>query len=340
MKKLSIPSESISVVINGLVVGNSDADERERFTKRSLESVRKYLPNAQLILSSWEGSDISGLDYDDVVLSPQPVPIYITTTEGQTKLMSGNNQIVSSQNGLKLARRQYTLRMRSDTVLTGTNFLNYFVTYNRYPNNGILKKKVVVLPTFNPRRAGHGRFLFDTCDWLFFGLTEDIKNIYDVPFVKESDMRGVKTNGGYPAEENFSTEQYLWLNFLRKYEDVCFPSYSYNTPEALALSEKSYAENAIMVPAHKAGFLSLKMPHAAYGARSFLSQGLYTFNEYKKMYNRYNAHKIFYISNPFENLAYAITLRSRTLMKKAAPGLYKTIVNIVRKRNKSDDLLR
>jgi len=152
-------------------------------------------------------------------------------------------------------------------------------------------------------------------------------------------MRGVKVNGGYPAEENFGTEQYLWLNFLRKYRNVYFPYCSYNTPEALALSEKSYAENAIMVPAHKAGFFSLKMPHAAYSARPFLSQGLYTFNEYKEMYNRYNAHKIFYIPNPFENLAYSIMLHGRSFTKKIAPGLYEAVVNTVRRKNKSNDLL-
>ena len=59
-----IDSKEISVIVQGAV--------DKKITPKTLKSVRKYLPNAEIILSTWEGTDISGLDYDIVLLSKDP----------------------------------------------------------------------------------------------------------------------------------------------------------------------------------------------------------------------------------------------------------------------------
>jgi hypothetical protein len=296
------------------------------------------LPGAQLILSSWKGSDVSGLDYDDLVLSEPPKSIYMALPDGTPRPTSANNQIVSTQNGLKEARGKYAMVMRSDLILTGTGFADYFVAYNKNNDSGLLKKRIVALPTYGP--SGPVKLLFSICDWFFFGLTDDIKNIFDIPLMDERAFRGEKINGYYPRESNFEAEQYIWTTFLKKYKDINFPYNYYYTEEARMSSERFCAQNTIMVPANKAGVLCLKMPHAGYGAWPILSHGLYTFNQYRKMYNRYNARKIFYIPNPIEDISYSLLLRSRLFVKKASPNLYKGVINFIRKRNGSNDLLK
>jgi hypothetical protein len=334
-----IDSSQISVIVRGLIVGAGQPDEQKKFTKRSLLSVRKHLPDAQIILSSWNGSDVSGLEYDELVLSESPAEIYTMRADQTRKLMTVNNQLITVNGGLRKASRPYVLNMRSDIVLTGTKFIDYFLKFNQGTNEGILKKRVVVLPTYNPRRNTPFPFLFNVCDWFYFGLTEDVRNIFDVPFLRESDLHGQKRGEYFPHEENFEAEQHLWSNFLKKHQEVPLESPSFFSPEALAVSEKSYAQNTIMLPATKAGVICLKMPHAGYGARPFLSQGLYTFNEYKKMYNRYNQHKVFYIPNPAENIAYWLMLKLRFAMKHANPERYKKIVNFVRKLHGSQNFI-
>jgi hypothetical protein len=330
MEFYGIDPKEISVIVRGLIVGND-------VTKRALASFRTHLPGAQIILSSWKESDVSGLDYDDLVLSDQPKGLFVALSDGKPKAITVNNQIVTTQNGIAKARGKYLLVTRSDIMLTDVGFLKYFSEYNK-DGGGVLKKKVVVLPTYNPRR-NVVRFLYNTCDWFFFGTKEDITDIFSIPLMDEKNFMGEKINGLFSREENFGAEQYVWSTFLRKHQPVDLPSNHYFSPEALTASEMSYAKNTIMVPADRAGLICLKMPHAGYGARPVLSQGLYTFNEYRKMYNAYNEHKVPFIPNPLENLLYAILLRTRLLIKSMDLRIYKKITNFVRRRNGSNDLL-
>lgn len=338
MELNGIDPKQISVIVRGLIVGAPQDDERKKLTKRSLASFRRYLPGAQLILSSWKGSDVSGLDYDDVILSDPPKEIYTARPDGSPKLMTGNNQIVTTLGGLSLAKEPYTLVARSDIALTGTGFLKYFTDFNE-DGGAAIKKKVVVLPTYNPRKKTI-TLLFNVCDWFFFGLTEDIKDIFSIPLMTEDSLVGEKMGGLRPQVENFDAEQYLWSTFLKKHQPINLPYNNYFTNEALEESEKSYATNTIMVPADKAGILCMKMPHAAYGAHPVLSQGLYTFNEYRKMYNTHNDHRTFYVPNPLEDFLYAAALRARLSIKKIGPNFYKRIVNRIRRWNGSNDLYR
>lgn len=328
----------ISVIIRGLVVGNDQPDENKKFTKRALASVREHLPGAQIILSSWKGGNVAGLDYDDLILSDPPPSIYMTLEDGTPKFIATNNLIVATQKGLEKVRGEYTIILRSDTMLTGTGFIDYFAKFNKTKDSDILEKRVVVLPTYNPRRVS--ALLFNLPDWFYFGLTEDIKKLFDIPLMKESDLRGEKINGYYPREENFEAEQYMWVAFLKKYKNIPLPHNHYFSQEALKASEESYARNTIMLPADKAGVLCLKMPHAGYTGRPLLSQGLYTFNEYKKMYNEYSSSKVFYFPNPIEIILYPIFLNVRMTFKRLSPERYKKIVNFVRRCYGSSDLIK
>ena len=60
----SIDTKDISIVVQGAV------DPKN--TPKCLTSIRKYLPGAEIILSTWEGTDCTGLDYDVLVLNKDP----------------------------------------------------------------------------------------------------------------------------------------------------------------------------------------------------------------------------------------------------------------------------
>lgn len=61
---LDIKPKDISVVVQGAI--------NKEITPRCLQSIRTLLPNAEIILSTWEGSDVDGLDYDKLVLNKDP----------------------------------------------------------------------------------------------------------------------------------------------------------------------------------------------------------------------------------------------------------------------------
>lgn len=334
----SIDSKNISVIVQGLVVGAGDIDKGKRFTERCLYSLRKYLPDAQIIFSTWERCDTDNLDFDVLVKGVEPEDIFMSFDDGTSKLMTVNNQIISTQNGLRLADRPYTLKVRSDILLSGTNFIKYFEKYNKNNDSQFLKKRVVTLPTYNPRKGA--KFLFDPSDWVFFGLTEDIKNIFDIPTMKEEGLKGEKKNGHFLIKNNLEAEQYIWTNFLSKYKKIDLSSINFFSEELLKESEASYARNLIMIPAQKIKVKCLKMPNAGYGARPWLSQGLYTYSDYRRMYNKYNDKKISFIPNIAEEVCYFLAYKSRLLIKNIAPGAYRRIVNFVRKINGSYNFLK
>lgn len=328
MKSTIDPSE-ISVVVRGLV---------NPFTKRSLESVRATLPGAQIIFSTWKGQDTAGLEYDELVTSEQPPAVYMARSDDptQVKLMTGNNQIVASRNGLAVATRPYTIVTRTDIVLTGTGFIDLFLKYNRGQSSGIFKKKVVMLPTYNPRRAKI-KLLFSACDWFYFGLKEDLCELFNIPLFEEQNALGEKKDGHYAVSENFEAEQYLWSTFIKEHYPIDLPSPNYFSQASLRESERSYAQNTIMAPATMVNVLCLKMPHAGYSARPILSQGLYTFNDYLKLCRKYDTHPVRYVPNPLEDIVYRTILGTRFLLRRIAPSLYGTVIGFIRARRTDDN---
>lgn len=336
--KNMINSSEITVIIKGLIVGKKSDNHLDKYTYRSIESVRKFLPNSKIILSTWEGSDVSELKPDKIIFNKDPGRFYMIDNNGNKKFVTVNNQIITSQKGLAEVETKYSLIVRSDVALIGTGFLKYFEKYNKNKCNGYLSKKIVVLPTYSPRRVF--KFLFNTCDWVYFGLTNDLNDIFSIPLISEDKLNGKKIDGYYQLSENLEAEQYVWTSFLKKYENINLVNINYFSEELNDKSEESYAKNTIMISAKRFGISCFKMPNSGYGAIPFLSQGLYTFSEYKKIYNKYNNDKIFYIKNYLEEILYFFQLKFRFFVKKVNPDIYKNIVNFIRRYFKNKNLIK
>ena len=111
----------ISIVVQGAV------DKTE--TPKCLKSIRQYLPNAEIILSTWEGTDLSCIEglYDKLVLSKDPGGVFY---EKKKYYQNINRQIVSTKAGLELAERKFIMKLRSDLIFTNNTFLDYFEKFN------------------------------------------------------------------------------------------------------------------------------------------------------------------------------------------------------------------
>ena len=94
----------ISVIVQGPIMGGA-----ERLTGRAIESVRRVLPGAEIILSTWHGSDTGALACDALVLSDDPgATNWLRRGDAAAldkKLNNGNRQIVSTRAGLARATR-------------------------------------------------------------------------------------------------------------------------------------------------------------------------------------------------------------------------------------------
>jgi len=325
-----INNNDISVVVQGPIVGSKNDKYEDRHTFICLKSIRKYLPGATIILSTWKGSDVEGLDYDILVENQDPG----TTIVGN---FSSNclRQVVSSINGLKKCNTKYAIKMRTDLVLKGNEFISYFIKYNQLQfdqNYKILKQRVVTLTTCNPSRKF--RFPFSVSDWFFFGLTEDVKNIFDISLINKSVTKKDENDNERINDTFYQPEQHIWVSFLSKYKQISLRHTTDASNDNIVMSEKYLANNCVLLTARQVGIDWQKYPGAAYAQIPCLSNtGLYTFNEYKKILNKYANNNLLIIPNILEEIVYFIVYNLRFFVKKKNPKLHDFICRLVNRRN-------
>ncbi len=189
-----ILSKDISVIVQGPI------HKQDNLTKRVLESVRKHLPDAELILSTWKGSEVDELDYDILVENHDPG--IINNFLGSENFL---RQVTSTFSGLQASSRKYALKSRTDVLFSNHSLLENTNLYIQNKSKNFLTWYIFTIPKFFRDPRGFYKRLYHSSDIVQFGLKTDLLSLWklDVP-----------TN-----ESIFLTaEQYIWLNFLKKKE--------------------------------------------------------------------------------------------------------------------------
>jgi len=242
-----IKSKDVSVVIQGVV---------NKGTRKVLKSVRKYLSCAEVILSTWEGSDIEGLSglYDILVLNKDPGGVVFDDKENKQNNL--NRIIVSSKNGVDRATRTYVLRLRSDMQLQNANVLKLFDNFAiRNEEAKLFRNRIFAYDIFSIkydiRENVPQRMLFHISDWCYFGLKEDIKELFNVPPVDEPEFsRYFETRKKLSNDVHkdrlwkMSPEQYIVSENAKKvFKNFNFENYLDINEENIKISENFIINN-------------------------------------------------------------------------------------------------
>ncbi len=206
----AINDSEISVVIQGPVRGNE--------TVECIASIRRFLPKAEIILSTWEGADVEELDYDKVIFNVDPGSNGYIKIYPHPQVSNLNRQLVSTQNGIKAVQRKYCLKIRTDGKIINDNFLSLFPKYCFIDSDvSPLKARIMVEGLCTSVEGS-----FCVGDWWHFGYTEDVKKWFDTPLSKEKageiyfEDNSIRPFGAESVCQ-FSPEQYIAMNFARKY---------------------------------------------------------------------------------------------------------------------------
>ena len=268
-----IDSSEISVVVQGAI--------SDKFTKRVLVSIRKYLPKSEIILSTWKGSDVSDLDYDQLVLSKDP----------GTKILLNNNiplnlnrQITSTLNGLRKATRKFALKIRTDIELTSDSFLNYFNKYNDYDYSyKFFQNRILMCEKY----IRYSKYLcFHISDWVQFGYKDDLLKLWDIPLANEKKIVNYFAKHQLTSEHiwhifkdfrrQYCAEQYIWIEFLKKYMHIDFKHMFDSTDENVQLTEDTFLNNILPLSEEQFGIKFLKY--------DTVNDFCYTYNDWGEMY--------------------------------------------------------
>lgn len=278
----TIDTKDISVVVQGAI--------DKEYTPLCLKSIRKYLPESEIILSTWEGSDVDNLDYDVLVLSKDPgakmhKPVFQIYN-------NCNRQLVSTQKGIEKANKKYTLKLRTDALLINNTFLEYFY---KFPNINkkyqIFKNRVIVSSIYSREFSEETHFSmpFHPSDIYFFGLSEDIKDYFiKTKLLKNIELAGyfVKYNNLTPFDNHIwkmAPEQYLCSSWLKnKFSDIQFDDWTDFNYINYTKGLNILYNNFIFLDLKQSGIHNQK--HISVNENSNGIEGLITFDRFKQRY--------------------------------------------------------
>lgn len=256
---MKIDSSKISVVIQGAV--------EKVLTLDCIRSIKAHLPESEIILSTWEGTDITPFEgLVKILLSKDPGGKPISTGGA---LNNTNRQIISSLRGIEAATRPYTLKFRTDCRLEGTGFIDIFSRYPERAEKLRLFQKKLVVPRYASRIETAKRpYLFHPADIAIFGLTKDLRVFFDVPLVSDGEFDWVGTLSDQSAKDLLSErnllsryvpEQHIFLNALNKSGfNIDLPHAAASTSELVSISQLALINNFIVVPESIFGLKHLK----------------------------------------------------------------------------------
>ena len=249
----NIDTKDISVVVQGAI--------DQKYTADCLKSIRKYLPGSEIILSTWEGSNVNRLDYDILVISEDPgANMHNTILKAHNNV---NRQLLSTQNGIKKSKKRYILKTRTDSILINNNFLNYFDKYNiRDKQFKIFENRVIVSSIYS-REYSHLTKLplhFLVSDFYFFGLKKDIEDYFlntNLELNSNTHQYNHKFKNLYPYPNDYwkyIPEQYYCISWLKKhgYNNI-FEDFTDISYEAHILSINILYNNFIFLELEQSG---------------------------------------------------------------------------------------
>lgn len=327
-----IDYRGISVVVQGPIERTTE----KNVTGMVCESIRKTLPGAEIILSTWEGNDTQGLEFDKVIFNNNITAnrIYMPWSDDD-KLYTINHQLITTLGGIKESTRKYILKLRSDTQLTDDGFIRFYEKYNEYPKDEnidwkVFSHRIVCLPTYNVKRKNG--LPFNICDWVFFGKHEDLLDLFDVPLVDTFNLK-VRHGEKYPRiEDNFGAEQIIWIECLSKHRSIQIKNAIDKSGSIIDDFEKSLANNFIPISAKLFGVFNIKYGYGGYACDPYLSHGFYTLTEWEHLYNLYGGGDLKIPFRYKDRIIYPLYLFKDYLMKYPIFNkLYRFLVAAVRK---------
>lgn len=205
-----IDPQEVSVVLQGPVT---------EWTRRAVASAHQHLPGAQVVLSTWTGSDLSPLEglEVDVVESDDPGggPQDLAPDGSLRPPMNTHRMFTSSRAGLVRAERPHVLRTRADAILTGTGALGWSEAAARAPRSLFHRRLLTCSIATRPAQSG---LLYHLSDCFHFGLREDVVDLWSGRLLSDGENHGFWARHGRASpwmwDARYANEQQLWIGFL------------------------------------------------------------------------------------------------------------------------------
>ena len=225
--------------------------------KNTIDSVKLYFPKSKIIISTWQGENLDDEDSVDLVVYNED-PGNSMLSKVLKVANNVNRQIISTRNGLSHVKTKYAFKLRSDFQIIGKDFLRFFGNHTEYNSEFKVVKERIVASNFisiNPEKMlkkSHST-PFHLGDLVFFGLTEDLYNLFDIDLVSEDEANYFDNDNYNPAQwlSRFVPEQHIFLKFMRKNQININCDHYYDLgdrQENIILTHQLFVNNFVLAP--------------------------------------------------------------------------------------------
>jgi hypothetical protein len=335
-----IDSEQICFIVQGPIYKDIDVS-----TKKTIESIRKFYPKSFVVLSTWENEIISDLDYDKLVLSKDIEGIKMLDIWNERPIsVNTNRQIVSTMNAIKKTNKPYIAKIRSDSLITNSNLKELLKQDYESFKNTFFENRILSLPALNPKKPLIGgkkvkiHSSLTLPDWYFIGQYNDIYNFFDLELQHEKDLKGDKINGLHCMQNNLSSEQYLFFKFFQKNnQDIKIEVSENKLYGDVHKINELLVSNFSFHSSKELGISNQKYPKSSYGSEPILSSGLFTRNEWIRMYNNHAIKKLKTNHYLLEQIIYKIQYNLRFIIFHLNKDLYIRYRDLKNRKIKNDN---
>ena len=181
-------------------------------TAQCLQSVRQHFPKARLILSTWKNQQLPHLPVDEILELNDPGPNNIVIN-GQTRQLNNNRQLFSTHQGLLRVQTPYAVKLRSDNLICGRDFVELYQQYHDAPRIDryrYLQQRVMTRSAIFVDRHHGAPVHFCKSDLFDFGLTADLLTLWPASLLETLHF---SPGHGYKVRPP-AAEQFLCLRWL------------------------------------------------------------------------------------------------------------------------------
>lgn len=290
---MPISSEQISVVIQGRVDGT--------YTKKCIQTLRALLPHSEIIVSTWKSSTNLTFDADLVLLSNDPGGLQDPIVQKYTSNMQ--RILLSTKVGIEHASNPYILKIRGDMLFSSVNFLAYFDNFpKREKDYEVFKHRVIFSSCFTKDAIIDGQLVqptpFHVSDWLAFGLSEDIRYLFDIPMPQEPQYSWYFRYNRAPeflpnamvTSCQYSPEQYtFYYACKKKFKNINFENHLDYHIDNINLSKRLILNNCIILDPNLISYSCTDKRYTDWTLKMSnmpkdLLRGLYTYDKFQRDY--------------------------------------------------------
>lgn len=160
----------LSIVVQGPIIRHAKSPG-QRCIEEVLLSHRTCFPRAELILSTWQGEDVDGLDADIIITNPDPGALIFTFQGGITRPSNFNRMTQSALTGLAAASQPFCIKTRTDTLFTSSALAEMALSK---PGCDLPLESRIHIATWGTKSVATTLMPFHFSDLVHFGHTHDL----------------------------------------------------------------------------------------------------------------------------------------------------------------------